>query len=348
MPVLLQGGPVTNPVIMRSPILVALLLVLATSVRGQEEVQTVEFHSPAVERMMKYNIVLPAGYESSQERYPVLYLLHGLTSNYTAWSRMGAAFYAELVDDLIIVMPDVGNSWYVNWDENGEGQRNDWEDHIIVDVIGHVDANFRTITRREGRAINGLSMGGYGGLTLGLRHPELFVSIGSTSGALSYARGAARRMRGEIRPRPSSPTQELTVEQQAAREASRIRREAARIRPNPSIGIDGFSSQAERSPLGRAFLTPENADAYDPFALILNVPREELPHIYLDSGTEDNLINVAREFAQVLFEHDIPFDFMQMPGRHNGAYWVQSLGHIVSIQYEVIRRALGERPASRR
>ncbi len=95
-------------------------------------------------------------------------------------------------------------------------------------------------------------------------------------------------------------------------------------------------------------MTPENADAYDPFELILNVPREELPHIYLDSGTEDNLINVAREFAQVLFEHDIPFDFMQMPGRHNGAYWVQSLGHIVSIQYEVIRRALGERPASRR
>ena len=153
--------------ILRSTLLATLLFVLATSVGAQEEVQTIEFHSPAVEQMMKYNIVLPAGYDSSQERYPVLYLLHGLTSNYTAWSRMGAAFYAGLVDDLIIVMPDVGNSWYVNWDENGEGQRNNWEDHIIVDVIGHVDANFRTIARREGRAINGLSMGGYGGLTLG-------------------------------------------------------------------------------------------------------------------------------------------------------------------------------------
>ena len=337
-----------NPVILRSSILATLLFVLATSVGAQEEVQTIEFHSPAVERMMKYNIVLPAGYDSSQERYPVLYLLHGLTSNYTAWSRMGAAFYAGLVDDLIIVMPDVGNSWYVNWDENGASQRNNWEDHIIVDVIGHVDANFRTIARREGRAINGLSMGGYGGLTLGLRHADQFVSIGSTSGALSYARSAARRMRGEIQPRAGRPTQQLTPEQQAARESSRARREASRMRPNPSIGIDGFSSQAERSPTGRAFLTPESADAYDPFELILDVPRDELPHIYLDSGTEDNLINVAREFAQVLFEHDIPFDFMQMPGGHNGAYWVQSLGHIVSIQYEVIRRALGERPASRR
>ena len=156
-----------NPVILRSSILATLLFVLATSVGAQEEVQTIEFHSPAVERMMKYNIVLPASYDSSQERYPVLYLLHGLTSNYIAWSRMGAAFYAGLVDDLIIVMPDVGNSWYVNWDENGEGQRNNWEDHIIMDVIGHVDTNFRTIARREARAINGLSMGGYGGLTLG-------------------------------------------------------------------------------------------------------------------------------------------------------------------------------------
>ena len=153
--------------ILRSSILATLLFVLAASVGAQEEVRTIEFHSPAVERMMKYNIVLPASYDSSQERYTVLYLLHGLTSNYVAWSRMGAAFYAGLVDDLIIVMPDVGNSWYVNWDENGEGQRNNWEDHIIVDVIGHVDANFSTIARREGRAINGLSMGGYGGLTLG-------------------------------------------------------------------------------------------------------------------------------------------------------------------------------------
>ena len=112
---------------------------------------------------MKYNIVLPESYESSSERYPVLYLLHGLTSNYVAWSRMGTSFYAGVVRDLIIVMPDGGNSWYVNWAANDEGRRNAWEDHIIQDVIGHVDENFRTIARREGRAINGLSMGGYGG-----------------------------------------------------------------------------------------------------------------------------------------------------------------------------------------
>jgi S-formylglutathione hydrolase FrmB len=180
-------------------------------------------------------------------------------------------------------------------------------------------------------------MGGYGGLTLGLRNPEMFVSIGSTSGAISHGRDAARRLRGEAPPRRAGAAAQRSPEEQAARD------ERAR-RPNPAIGIEGFSSQTERNPEGRPFLTAEEADAFDPFTLIHQVSPEQLPHIYLDAGTEDNLIRVAREFAMVLFENDIPFDFMQMPGAHNGAYWTQSVGHIMSIQYEVMRRALGERP----
>ena len=79
--------------------------------------------------------------------------------------------------------------------------------------------------------------------------------------------------------------------------------------------------------------------------LIHQVPRDRLPRIYLDSGTEDGLVGVAREFALFPLDDDIPFDFMQMPGGHNGTYWTQSIGHIMSIQYEVMRRALGERPS---
>ena len=327
-----------NPRVVRNSLLTALLLSLAAVTLAQAQLSTVEFHSPAVDRTMKYNIVLPAEYESSNERYPVLYLLHGLTGNYTNWGGQGVPAYTEVFDDLIVVMPDVGNSWYINYAENAGGQKNNWEDHIIQDVIGHVDGNYRTIARREGRAITGLSMGGFGGLSLGLRHPEMFVSIGSTSGAISYARDAARRLRGDGQPRRARGATQRTPEEQAAREARRNT-------PNPRIGIEGFSSQAERSQEGRPFVTAEDADAYDPFVLIHQVSAEQLPHIYLDSGTEDGLIRVARELALVLFENDIPFDFMQMPGAHNGAYWTQSVGHIMSIQYEVMRRALGERPA---
>ena len=317
-----------------------LAIPFASPVSAQSlELDTVEFFSPAVDRAMKYNIVLPRGYDESTQRYPVLYLLHGLTQNYTAWGLSnGTPFYAGLYDDLIVVMPDAGNSWYVNWTADAGGQKNNWEDHIITDVINHVDWNFRTIARREGRAISGLSMGGYGAITLGLRHPDMFISIGSTSGALEHARQIARRMRGESPPRQAP---ERTAAEQAER-AARLRR------PNPLIGIDGFSSQVERSPDGQEFPTPEDADAYDPFTLIAQLDNDVLPHIYLDCGTEDRLIGGARELASVLMERDVPFDYMQMEGRHNAAYWIQSIGRISAVQYEVMQRALGQRPSGRR
>ena len=112
-------------------------------------VKTVEHQADSVGRKMKYNIVLPDDYERSNERYPVLYLLHGLTSNYTAWAFMKVP---EVAADykLIIVMPDVGNSWYVNWAESESGQKNNWENYIIKDLIGHVDQNYRTLAKREG------------------------------------------------------------------------------------------------------------------------------------------------------------------------------------------------------
>jgi putative tributyrin esterase len=328
---------------LRLPAIAALLVVLsAAAVYGQTpEVKTVEFNSPAVGRAMKYFILLPQDYDKSTKRYPVLYLLHGLSQNYTAWGlQNGAPFYSGLYDDLIVVMPDGGNSWYVNWAASEGGQKNAWDDYIVRDVIGHVDWNFRTIARREGRAIAGLSMGGYGSVTLGLRHPELFISIGSTSGALEHARQAGDRLRGTARP-PASPDRPQTA-------AQRAEAEEARRRPNPLINIAGFNSQEERTPKGQEFAKAEDADAYDPFKLIQKVPKEALPHIYLDCGTDDRLIAGARALAQILFEKNIPFDYMQMPGAHNSAYWIQSIGHLMSVQYEVMQRALGQRPSGRR
>ncbi len=320
--------------IIRVTLLTAVLCATAVSAWAQANIQTVEFFSESVGRTTKYNIVLPRSYESSDRRYPVLYLLHGLTQNYQAWSRQGVGFYAPLFD-MIIVMPDAGNSWYVNWANSEGGQKNAWEDHIVRDVVGHVDATYRTIDRREGRAINGLSMGGYGGLTLGLRHPDLFVSIGSHSGALEYARGNMAEISGGAprRDRQRSPQEEAE-------------RNARRRRPNPEIGLAGFSSQEERTPLGDAFVTVEQAQRYDPFTLINEVPRDQLPHIYVDCGTEDGLIDAAKAFVQVLLDNDIPFDFMQMPGGHNPGYWTQAIGHSMSIQYEVMQRALGRRPVA--
>src|SRR6516162_460741 len=226
----------------------ALWLALAAVVSAREvpakpdsSVKTVEFEGKSVGRKMKYNIALPAKYDQTTDRYPVLYLLHGLTSNYTAWARMRVPDYARAYD-LIVVMPDVGNSWYVNWAKSEDGQKNRWEDFIVKDLIGHVDSTYRTIAKREGRAINGLSMGGYGGLMLGLKHPDLFCSIGSHSGAIAFAKSAGERLRdGKESPRPKAEPSN---------------------KPNLQIGAEGFSSQAERTPKGKIFVTADDCDAY--------------------------------------------------------------------------------------
>jgi putative tributyrin esterase len=283
-------------------------------------VKTVEFDSESVGRKMKYNIVLPAKYEQTNEKYPVLYLLHGLTGNYTNWSHMGVPDYARAYD-LIVVMPDGGNSWYVNWAKSEDSQKNNWEDSIVKDLVGHVDANFRTIAKREGRAINGLSMGGYGGLMLGLKHPDMFCTIGSHSGAITYARTAGDRFKSN-------------------KDAPKKGGKPASTTPDPKIGIEGFSSQAERTPKGQMFASAENCAAYDPFDLVLKIPRDKLPHIYIDCGTEDGLIKGSRELAKLLMENKIPFTYAESPGGHNGAYWTREVAHSMAVQHAIIQRHL--------
>ena len=110
------------------------------------------------------------------------------------------------------------------------------------------------------------------------------------------------------------------------------------------IDIPGFSTQDERTPKGIEFETQEQAESYDPFSIIYNVPRSQMPHIYMDSGTEDGLIEEAREFAQILMINNVPYDYMQSRGRHNSEYWRRSIGHMMTIQHEVMQRALGNRP----
>ena len=296
--------------------------------------ETVEYYSPAVDRRMKFDIVLPEGYYQSDARYPVLYLLHGYMQNYTVWGRnLAAAFYARNLNDLIVVLPDGGNSWFINYASSDDGQSNNWEDHIVVDVLAHVDKNYRTEARREGRAIAGLSMGGFGAYSMGLRNSELFVSIGSTSGALGHARTAAAAIRAgaDRGPGTTDPQRQARIDEADAF-ISKI------------IDIPGFSTQGERTPKGVDFITAEQAEAYDPFTIIYEVPRSQMPHIYMDSGTEDGLVQEAREMAQLLMLNNVPFDYMQNHGRHNSEYWRRSLGHMMTIQNEVMQRALGKRP----
>src|SRR5262249_55664455 len=157
----------------------------------------------------------------------------------------------------------------------------------------------------------GLSMGGFGGLMLGLRHPDLYCSIGSHSGALAFAKSAGGGPKaGPERQRPP-PAPSNTA--------------------NPPIGLDGGMSQTGRAPKGRIFLSPEDCAAYDPFQLVLQVPRDKLPHIYLDCGTEDRLIEAQRAFVKLLTEHKIPFTAAESGGGHTAPYWAREVGHSMAV-----------------
>ena len=136
--------------------------------------------SAALGRTMKYRVLLPDGYERSREQYRALYLLHGLTGDYVDWSTR--TDLARLARDLplVIVMPDGENAWYTNAADKGPR----FEDYIADDLVKDVESKYRVIRSRYGRAIAGLSMGGYGALKIGLKRPNVFSAAGGFSSAL--------------------------------------------------------------------------------------------------------------------------------------------------------------------
>jgi diacylglycerol O-acyltransferase / trehalose O-mycolyltransferase len=149
--------------------------------------------TPALDGVTRVRILLPAGYRARpQRRYPVLYLLHGADSDYRSWTRYGAAEAITARAPMIVVMPDGGTmGWYTDWYENERPVRPAWETYHVGELVPWVDAHFRTIAGRRGRAIAGLSMGGYGALSYAARHPGTFVAAASFSGALEIGSEAA-------------------------------------------------------------------------------------------------------------------------------------------------------------
>ena len=126
-----------------------------------------------------YLIYLPANYDSSsQQRYPVLYWLHGGGGSQRegGWmvKQLDAQMRAGKIPPFIIVLVQgLADVRYIN---SKDGSR-PVEDVIIKDLIPHIDSTYRTISRREGRAIEGMSMGGYGALRLGFEYPDLFGTV---------------------------------------------------------------------------------------------------------------------------------------------------------------------------
>jgi S-formylglutathione hydrolase FrmB len=124
-------------------------------------------------------ILLPETYVAGSDwRYPVLYLLHGTSGGAADWTNLGDAERATAGLPLIVVMPDIalnddGGGWCTNWPDRTYS----WETFHIDQLVPWIDHNLRTIPRRAGRAIAGLSQGGFCSMSYAARHPDLF-SVG--------------------------------------------------------------------------------------------------------------------------------------------------------------------------
>jgi S-formylglutathione hydrolase FrmB len=161
-----------------------IVLVLAFSVLKAQasRVDTVAVHSTSMNKDIKTVVVCPAKYSKSKH-YPVLYLLHGFSGNYADWIKKDVELnqFADN-DQVIIVCPD-GNfaSWYIDSPEHKDLM---YDTYLSKELVNWIDQHYTTITSREGRAITGLSMGGFGALHTAIKHPDVYGAVGSMSGGV--------------------------------------------------------------------------------------------------------------------------------------------------------------------
>ena len=264
---------------------------------------------------------LPAGYEERPTaRWPVLYYLHGLTGDETNWiedAKLDAA--ADLLGlQAIVVMPDGDDGFYVDglakveYDacmKDGTGllmpgkqskrdtcvRARNYETYITKDLVAHVDSTYRTIAKREGRAIAGLSMGGFGALMLSMRHPELYAAAASHSGldSLIYM--------GPIPYKPGKVELMTDVKQWAG----------------SFVEINRWM----RSLLGDDVA---NWKKFDPTTLVDKLSPGSLA-LYLDCGTEDPFAfqHGASYLHDLLLAKKIEHVFFLGPGKHDFDFWKQ-------------------------
>ena len=298
---------------------------------------------PTTRNMILY---LPPWYDSSNKRYPVVYLIHGSGGNERSWAYgeypdfvyaslarptdFPEAGFASLVDELIaagkmqemiIVMPDISNkyggSYCIDSALNGN-----YEDYIIKDMVPYIDAHYRTLPSRDSRGIDGISMGGYVSIYLAMRNADVFGAVASHSGPLVMEGTlraiqpiiAAENPEGFTGPDPAKPT------------TSFLYMGCSAMLPNldnPPFFVDlpyDDNMQIREDVMARLAV-------YDPIQMIpdylSNV--KSLSGILIDVGDRDELglAMVVKAFSDALTAADIDHRFELFDGAHHSKLYTR-------------------------
>lgn len=154
---------------------------------GGSRVEFHEFQSTAIGTSARFSVFLPPDYgKSPQQRFPVVYFLHGLWNDHTSWvvERYGG-LPAELeklmlegtIPQVLVVFPDGGNSFYTDFLNGAKA----YERLIVNEIPSEIENRFRVIPGRQGRALGGVSMGGFGALKIGLKYPDRYSAVAGVS-----------------------------------------------------------------------------------------------------------------------------------------------------------------------
>lgn len=253
--------------------------------------ESLKCESKLINAPENYSIYLPAGYETSTRKYPVLYLLHGYSDDETDWIQFGEV--AQIADEgiengdfppVIIVMPSGNISWYCN----DYKMINPWEDMFIKEFIPAIEKTYRVRSERQFRAISGLSMGGYGSLMLSMRYPDLFSSC------VAFSSGTF--------------TDEEIVEM-----------------PDKRYNMF-FGDIFGKGLIGENRIS-ESWKAHSPLHLIYDVPKDKLKtiHFYIDCGDDDFLYQGNSKLHILMRKLDIPHEYRSRQGGHEWSYWRSGL-----------------------
>jgi len=155
--------------------------VLSAAAPAAAEVRYASFPSASLGRDVGYAVQLPPSYATGDRRYPVLYVLHGLFESPAFWEErglpklLGDLWTSGDVPEMVVVAVDGDNSFFV------DGPLGAYERLVTRDLVAHVEATYRATPGRDGRALLGISMGGYAALRIALSRPELFRAVAAHS-----------------------------------------------------------------------------------------------------------------------------------------------------------------------
>jgi len=297
---------------------------LEKSLRGKIEKITV--HGKSLEGNLEGDaadrdvfVYLPPSYETEKSRrYPVVYTLHGYGLHAQQWvgfanvSGMEKGLAARTTKQMILVAPDAfslyNGSFYSNSKTTG-----DWETFVAVELVKYIDTHYRTIPNRMSRGLAGHSMGGYGTLRIGMKHPEVFSSL--------YAMSACCML----------DTAEVTPAL-TQMEAIKTKEEAQKLSFNqksPLARAAAWSADAENPPLyldlpvkdGKARPVIQAKWMANSLMVMLQEYAgnlRKMKAIDLNVGTMDGLLAQNREMDEALTDAHVPHHFETFEGDHNG------------------------------